>query len=644
MKYSKTSRIILSVLLILASVHIYCTKPVEQILIRPAQGHPSPAKTLSYCSLTQKLVDSTSLIGSVISDNEITIAPGVTETDISYTDTAGKAMHLFILQVNLNEPKVFMEVATPFNLPAFSRQTVPNQAAKVDTATHKVIAGINGDFFNISTGEPRGIVHKNGVVIKNTFDDNTVRPQQAVSFFGVSEDYVPYIDLKSSYSALSSQLYNSTGSGVLLVHNHVAVSQPYTAIEPRTSVGYDDNGIVYFVVIDGRSASYSNGMNYAQLSSIFMAFNVKNAVNLDGGGSSTFMTRNPGTGILEVRNRPSDGTARTVANAWLVYISKVIASNYAGTGTTGLLNGSNTSARFDSPEGVAVDASGNMYIADKNNHVIRKITSSGTVSTFAGTGVAGYADGPGSSARFNNPWKVAVDASGNVYVADRDNYKIRKITPAGIVSTLAGSTAGYADGTGSAAKFMQPLDVAIDPSGNIIVADNTSHRIRKVTPAGVVTTIAGNGTAGYANGTGTAAQFKNPSGVAVDASGNIYVADRLNQRIRKITTAGVVSSFAGNGTSGTTDGATGSAKFSDPYGITVDASGNVYVADLVSSRIRKIASGQVSTLAGSIPGYQNGTSTVAKFNQPTALTIDASSNIYVADHANNRIRLVKIIN
>lgn len=190
---------------------------------------------------------------------------------------------------------------------------------------------------------------------------------------------------------------------------------------------------------------------------------------------------------------------------------------------------------------------------------------------------------------------------------------------------------------------MQPLDVAIDPSGNVIVADNTSHRIRKITAAGVVTTIAGNGTAGYTNGTGTAAQFKNPSGVDVDASGNIYVADRLNHRIRKITTSGVVSSLAGTGTSGTTDGAAGSAKFSDPYGVTVDVSGNVYVADLISSRIRKISSGQVSTLAGTIPGYQNGTSTIAKFNQPTDLVIQGS-NIYIADHSNNSIRLVKLIN
>lgn len=633
------------VFLIVSVIHLSCTKQIDQVLLKekPIRSGLAAATTLSYSSLTQKLVDETSLIGTVISDDEITVGPGVTETDLHYTDTSGKAMHLFILKVDLNELQVFMEVATPYNLPAYARQTVPAQAAEIDTVTHKVIAGINGDFFDTSTGIPMGIVHKNGSIIKSTFNDNTLKPQQAVSFFGVTENNVPLIDFKSGYTTLSSQLYNSTGSGVMLVNNHLPVSQPYTAIDPRTSVGYDDNGIVYFVVIDGRDIPYSNGMNYAQLTSAFMAFDVKNAVNLDGGGSSTFMTRNPVTNLLQVRNQPSDGTARTVANAWLVYISKVLASNYAGTGTAGLVNGAKASARFGSPEGLAIDASGNIYIADKNNNVIRKITSAGTVSTFAGTGVAGFADGAGSTAKFNGPWKVAVDASGNVYVADRDNFKIRKITPAGMVSTLAGSTSGYADGTGSAAKFMQPLDVAIDPSGNVIVADNTSHRIRKITAAGVVTTIAGNGTAGYTNGTGTAAQFKNPSGVDVDASGNIYVADRLNHRIRKITTSGVVSSLAGTGISGTTDGVAGSAKFSDPYGVTVDASGNVYVADLISSRIRKISSGQVSTLAGTIPGYQNGTSTIAKFNQPTDLVIQGA-NIYIADHSNNSIRLVKLIN
>ncbi|MNK28388.1 Serine/threonine-protein kinase PknD [compost metagenome] len=641
-----TRGIILSGLFVLGSIQIQCTTQLDETLLKQpiSRGHAEITSRMAYSELTQKLVDESGFIDAIISDDEISIAPGVTETDINYTDSAGRAMHLFILKVDLNEPQIYMEVSTPFNLPAFTRQTVPAQAAEVDTVTHKVIAGINGDFFDTSTGIPMGIVHKNGDIIKSTFNDNTLKPQQAVSFFGVTESNTPFIDLKTGYSAFSNQLYNGTGSGVLLVNNYLPVSQPYNVFDPRTSVGYDDNGLVYFVVVDGRNIPYSNGMNYAQLTSIFMAFDVKNAVNLDGGGSSTFMTRNPVTNSLQVRNQPSDGTARTVANAWLVYISKVTASSYAGTGTPGLINGAKASARFDSPEGLAIDATGNIYIADKNNHVIRKINSAGTVSTFAGTGVAGFADGAGSSAKFNSPWKVAVDGSGNVYVADRDNFKIRKITSSGVVSTLAGSTAGYTDGTGSAAKFMQPLDVALDPSGNVIVADNTNHRIRKVTPSGVVTTVAGNGTAGYANGTGIAAQFKNPSGVAVDASGNIYVADRLNYRIRKITTAGVVSSLAGNGTSGTTDAVAASAKFSDPYGITVDASGNVYVADLISSRIRKIASGQVTTISGSIPGDKNGTSTVTRFNQPTDLVIDGTSNIYVADHTNNKIRLVKLIN
>ncbi|TZF86549.1 hypothetical protein FW774_04365 (plasmid) [Pedobacter sp. BS3] len=325
-------------------------------------------------------------------------------------------------------------------------------------------------------------------------------------------------------------------------------------------------------------------------------------------------------------------------------VAEYIVSTYAGDGTAGLVNGPAASAEFRNPEGVAVDANGNIFVADRQNSVIRKISVDGVVSTYAGDGTAGYADGPAATAKFNLPWKLAIDAQGNIFVADRDNFKIRKISPDGIVSTLAGSTAGYADGSGAAAKFMQPLDVAVDAQGNVIVADNTGHRIRKVTPDGTVSTIAGDGTAGLVNGTGTAAKFKNPSGLTIDASGNILVADRLNHCIRKITPAGVVSTVAGSGTSGLLDGDALTAKFADPYGVAVDANGNILVAELTNARIRKITpNGIVSTLAGSSAGFADGLSTTAKFNQPTDLDTDAEGNIYVAEVTNHRIRKIRLI-
>ncbi|CAN5504752.1 hypothetical protein BH10ACT2_BH10ACT2_10610 [soil metagenome] len=234
-----------------------------------------------------------------------------------------------------------------------------------------------------------------------------------------------------------------------------------------------------------------------------------------------------------------------------------------------------TSAQFNKPYGVAVDSDGNVYVADKNNNRIRKITPAGAVTTLAGSGTSGTADGTGTAAEFNKPLGVAVDAAGNVYVADTNNGLIRRITPSGIVTTLAGVN--------------QPYGVAVDLAGNVYVADHDNHNIRKITPAGAVTTLAGSttGIADWADATGTDARFDSPAGVAVDATGNVYVADFGNHRIRKITPAGVVTTIAGS-TSGYLDGQGAAAQFAFPTGVAVDAAGNLYVVDYNNSRVRKI--------------------------------------------------------
>ena len=200
------------------------------------------------------------------------------------------------------------------------------------------------------------------------------------------------------------------------------------------------------------------------------------------------------------------------------------------------------------PEGTAVDSNGNIYVADYGNHTIRKITPTGIVTTLAGSsGITGSSDGTGSAARFSFPSGVAVDKAGNVYVADQGNDTIRKVTPAGEVTTLAGlaGRTGSADGTGSVARFFAPHDVAVDGAGNVYVPD-AGNTIRKITGAGVVTTFAGTAfSSGFADGTGSAARFFEPTGVAVDAAGNVYVADSLNYTIRKITPAAAVTTLAG---------------------------------------------------------------------------------------------------
>jgi sugar lactone lactonase YvrE len=318
-------------------------------------------------------------------------------------------------------------------------------------------------------------------------------------------------------------------------------------------------------------------------------------------------------------------------------------STLAGSGSEGSADGTGTAASFKYPDGVAVDFIGNVYVADTWNHLIRKITSAGVVTTLAGSGSQGSADGTGTAASFSGPSGVAVDGSGNVYVADKDNHLIRKITPAAVVTTFAGSgSQGSADGTGTAATFYYPAGVAVDGSGNTYVGEEGNHLIRKITSAGVVTTLAGSGSSGSANGTGTEASFNHPMGVAVDGSGNVYVAERSNHLIRKITSAGVVTTFAGSGSEGSADGTGTAASFNEPQDVAVDGSGNMYVADHTNNRIRKITSaGVVTTLAGSgSEGSADGTGTAASFYYPAGVAVDGSGNVYVAGHGNHLIRKI----
>ena len=372
-------------------------------------------------------------------------------------------------------------------------------------------------------------------------------------------------------------------------------------------------GVVTTLAGTSGSASSADGTGAAA------RFNYPTGVAVDGSGN-VYVADN---GNHTVRKITSAGVVTTLAGS---------------AASPGTADGTGAAARFYNPAGVAVDGSGNLYVADQSNHTIRKVTSVGVVSTVAGTvGSAGAADGTPASARLYNPSGVAVDGAGTVYVADRLNNTIRKVTSAGVVTTLAGSAGnlGSADGTGVAAKFNNPIGVAVDGSGTVYVADQSNHTIRMITSAGVVTTVAGAaGLSGSADGTGASARFANPTGVAVDGAGNLYVADYSNQIIRKVTSAGVVTTLAGTaGSLGSADGTGAAARFYNPYGIAVDGSGNLYVADQSNHTIRKMTSGgAVTTLAGTAGslGPADGTGAAARFNNPYAVTVDASGNVYVA--------------
>jgi len=329
-------------------------------------------------------------------------------------------------------------------------------------------------------------------------------------------------------------------------------------------------------------------------------------------------------------------------------------STFAGStaGTSGTTNATGTAARFSGPNGGAFDASGNLYVADNSNNEIRKITPAGVVTLLAGssTGASGITNGTGTAALFHSPTGVASDGAGNLYVTDYANNEIRKIViSTGAVTLLAGSAtgaSGSANGTGSAATFNNPSGITYNPAdGALYVTEANGNRVRKVTTAGVVTTFAGSGTAGLTNATGTSAQFFSPRGIAADASGNLYVVDYGNNEIRKITTAAVVSLFAGSstGATGSANGTGSAATFSAPISVTVDASGNLYVGDGVTgpNLIRTITpAGVVTTVAGSGSlGYIDGGGLVAKFNSVQGIEYNPTNGtVLIEDYLNNAIR------
>ena len=422
----------------------------------------------------------------------------------------------------------------------------------------------------------------------------------------------------------------------------------------------------------GRATSYGIISGTTDSSGELSKFKSPNGITIDSAGNLYVAD----SGNNKIRKITFSGTSVTV-------------STVAGAGTIGSTNGSATTALFNNPKGITIDSAGTIYVADTDNDIIREINTEGVVSTLAGNAAQSYyiqfADGTGATAKFNTPTGICVDSNGNLYVADSMNNRIRKVTPDGVVSTLSGtSTSSAIDTTaGSAATFNKPNGVILDSNNNIFVFDSNNNKIRKITGGNIgepsttasaptppftgrVDTFAGNGTATGVDttaGPATNATFNQPSGGVFDFTGNMYVADTLNHKIRRITPAGVVTTVAGTGvataipTSGAVlyklgDGVGTAATFNGPTNIVFDSNRtNLYVTDSGNHRIRKIAiSGNtytVSTVAGgartsssTISGTTNGDGATAKFNNPTGIVVDSAGNLYVADTRNHVIRKI----
>ena len=466
---------------------------------------------------------------------------------------------------------------------------------------------------------------------------------------------------QTNYTVTSSRTNVATISGRNVLVNGVGPATLTASVPANTNYTAASNSKVLTVTKGSQTlASWppSANLSYGELISLSSLSSAGLTVSYAGGGvvfstnatnvtlqftrigMTTLTATNAGDSNWASLTLTATSSVQPPPDAWFF-------STWAGSTNAGSGNGTGTNARFLLPRGVAADGNGNVYLADTFNNTIRKIAANGAVTTLAGSTNAGFTNGTGTNSRFYYPFALAVDGAGNVYVTDTFNHAIRKITPAGAVTTLAGSTnAGYVEGSGTNARFNYPGGITVDRGTNLYVADTFNHAIRKITPAGAVTTLAG-GLKGSMDSTNrSSAKFNFPSGVAVDAAGNVYVADTFNNTIRRIATNGAVTTLAGSTNAGSTNATGTNARFSSPVSIVVDGSTNFYVADgnltlplLGNNAIRRIDTrSNVTTLAGGTYGSLDGMGTNARFGAPAGIAVDPSGNLYVADYFNNAIR------
>jgi hypothetical protein len=422
-------------------------------------------------------------------------------------------------------------------------------------------------------------------------------------------------------------------------------------------IGHDpSNPTGYFSGLIDEASVYNTALSAAQIQAIYNAGSAgkcpvpvitvqPQSQTVPLGGSVTFSVTATGAGPLGYQWQ-FNGVDVATTNDTITTV--------AGGGPGGYDNIA-THANLSSPRGVALDAAGNLYIADQEHNTIRKVDTNGMISTVAGTGNGGFGGdgGPATGASLQFPFGVAVDRSGNLFIADLFNHRIRKVDTNGIITTVAGSgptgpSGGAYAGDGGAAtsaRLNWPECVAVDASGDLFIADYANNRIREVSANGIITTVAGNGTPAFSGdgGSATNASVSGPNGVAVDASGNVIIADSVNSRVREVNTSGIITTVAGGGASAPGDGGPATnAVLLVPTGVAVDAFGNLFIADPGDNRIREVApSGIITTVAGNgSAGFSGdgGPPTNASLNYPYELTVDNSGDIFIADLSNDRIR------
>ncbi|KAI8911786.1 hypothetical protein EDD86DRAFT_124193 [Gorgonomyces haynaldii] len=338
-----------------------------------------------------------------------------------------------------------------------------------------------------------------------------------------------------------------------------------------------------------------------------------------------------------------------MSSCFALFAASILAANtvstFAGSGISGNDDGTGTLAKLGDPYRIVFNRSDYMFVASYGGATVRVISPSGLVTTLAGNGTAGTLDGPVNTALFNKPAGVCIDTNGNLFIVDYQNSNVRKITSNGIVSTFAGSLdglSGQSDGIGSNANFTTPQDCAFDSQGNMFVTDYGNNLIRKISSSGTVTTFAGNSTVSFADGIGLAASFNSPSGIAIDRSDVMYIVDKANNRIRRVTADGNVTTFAGTGSAGGLDGDRLSATFNYPTSITIAPNGNLFIGDSGNRKVRVIyTNGTVGTVAGTGGlGYQDGDGAVAKFKLPMGVAFNSQGELFVSDANDRRIRKI----